>query len=331
VRFVIYGAGAVGGAIGGRLFQAGHDVTLIARGAHAAAVRDTGLVLGSADGSETLPIPVAEHPAEAGLQPGDVVVLAMKSQDTGAALAELAASAPAGIAVACAQNGVANERMALRLFPDVYGITVYLPATHMEPGVVLVASTPVSGILDLGRYPSGVDDTARAIASALSGATFPSEARPDVMRWKYNKLIMNLGNAVDAVCDWQGAEGDERDAARDLARRVRAEGETCLAAAGIDVATEEEFRERRADLITMKPIEGAPLRRSSSWQSLARGAGTIETDYLNGEIVLLGRLHGVPTPANALLQRLAREVVTAAGRPGSHTASSLLAELGTAG
>ena len=327
MRFVIYGAGAVGGAIGGRLFQAGHDVTLIARGAHAAALRATGLVLGSADGSETLGIPVAEHPAEAGLRAGDVVVLAMKSQDTGTALAELAACAPDGIAVACAQNGVANERLALRHFPDVYGITVYLPATHMEPGVVLVASSPVTGILDLGRYPAGVDDTARTVAAALSGATFPSEARPDVMRWKYNKLIMNLGNAVDAVCDWQGAEGDERDAARDLARRVRAEGEACLAAAGIEVATEEEFRERRGDLLTMKPIEGAPLRRSSSWQSLARGAGTIETDYLNGEIVLLGRLHGVPTPANALLQRLARGVVAADGRPGAHTATSVIAQL----
>ena len=54
-----------------------------------------------------------------------------------------------------------------------------------------------------------------------------------------------------------------------------------------------------------REIEGARARGGSTWQSLARGTGTIETDYLNGEIALLGRLHGVPTPVNAALQAIA--------------------------
>jgi 2-dehydropantoate 2-reductase len=53
------------------------------------------------------------------------------------------------------------------------------------------------------------------------------------------------------------------------------------------------------------PPAGAPRGGGSSWQSLTRGTGTIEADHLNGEIVLLGRLHGVPTPLNELLQHLA--------------------------
>jgi 2-dehydropantoate 2-reductase len=327
VRFVIYGAGAIGGAIGGCLFRSGHDVTLIARGAHARALRDRGLTLRSAEGSDTLPVPVAGHPGEARLRDGDVVVLAMKSQDTAAAVEALAGCAPPGIAVACAQNGVENERIALRAFADVYGVNVYCPATHLEPGVVLAFSSPVTGILDVGRYPAGTDDTARAVAAALEASTFRSDARPDILRWKYNKLLLNLGNAVDAVCDARRAEGDDREAAAELVRLVRAEGEACLAAAGIDAATEHEFRERRGDLLAIRPIEGAPRSGSSSWQSLARGTGSIESDYLNGEVVLLGRLHGVATPANALLQRLAREVAAEGGKPGARRATDVLAGL----
>ncbi len=206
-----------------------------------------------------------------------------------------------------------------------------MPATHMEPGVVLVASTPLTGILDLGRYPEGVDDTARAMAAALAAATFSSDAGArDIMRWKHHKLLMNLGNAVDAVCSGRDAQGDDREAARSSCAWSAPRGGPCLAAAGIAVATDDEAAARRGDLMTIKPIEGVPLARSSSWQSLARGAGSIESDFLNGEIVLLGRLHGVATPANALLQRLARETAAAGGRPGARAAVDVLAELGGA-
>src|SRR5262245_37370875 len=128
MRFMIYGAGAVGGTIGGRLFEAGHDVTLVARGDHLRAPRDEGLTLASPNGTAVLPIPAVEHPAEAAPGAGDVVVLAMKSQHTAAAVTELAACAPLGVGVVCAQNGVENERVALRSFPDVYGMSVMLPA-----------------------------------------------------------------------------------------------------------------------------------------------------------------------------------------------------------
>jgi 2-dehydropantoate 2-reductase len=337
MRFVIYGAGAIGGVVGGRLFQAGHDVTLVARGTHREAIAARGLRLGSPDDVATLPVPVVGHPSEAGLRPGDVVVLAMKSQDTAGAVHDLAAAAPPDVVVVCAQNGVANERTALRWFAEVYGMTVICPATFLEPGAVVVHSSPTSGVLDLGRYPSGVDATARDLATALTGATFASEARADVMRWKYRKLLMNLGNAVDAVCarPERASDADRLnppDDVRELLHRVRGEGEAVLAAAGIDVATVEEDRQRREGLVSVRPVEGAPHKGSSSWQSLARGTGTVESDYLNGEVVLLGRLHGVPTPANDLMRRLAAELAAERRPPNAVPASEVLARLdGAAG
>jgi 2-dehydropantoate 2-reductase len=329
MRFVIYGAGAIGGVVGGRLFEAGHDVTLIARGAHERVLRERGLRLASADGVATLPIPVAGNPADAGLVSGDVVILAMKSQDSAAAVQALAASAPPGSALACAQNGVENERLALRWFPDVYAVNVMCPATHLEPGAVVAHSSPISGILDVGRYPSGTDDVTRDLAEAFRGATFASEERDDILRWKYRKLIMNLGNAVDAVSGALGSSGGfgTSQEIRQLLSRVRAEGEACLAAAGIGVASVAEDRERRGNLLTRQAVDGTEHSGSSSWQSLARGTGTVESDYLNGEIVLIGRLHGVPTPANELLRRLAATMAAGGQPPGSMAAADVLARL----
>ena len=155
MRFIVYGAGAIGGVIGGRLFQHGHDVTLIARGRHYEALRTNGLRLRSTDEDVTLAVPTVDHPARLRLQDGDVVVLAMKTQDTRAALAALGETASAEVAIVCAQNGVDNERAALRRFENVYGMCVMCPAVHLEPGTVEAHSSPITGLLDLGRYPSG--------------------------------------------------------------------------------------------------------------------------------------------------------------------------------
>ncbi len=298
MRFVIYGAGAVGGVIGGRLHQHGHEVVLIARGDHLRAIERSGLRIESPEDAATLRIPAVAHPSEIELRDGDAVILAVKSQDTGGALAALAAVAPGGVPVVCAQNGVENERAALRLFGDVYGVHVMLPAAHLEPGLVQASSAPVTGMLDVGRFPSGSDETAHELAAAFNASTFDSRSLAGVMRWKYRKLIMNLGNAVEALIETGPGHDESAD-------RAEEEGEACLNAAGIDFASREEDRVRRGDLLQLRPIGGRERGGGSSWQSLARGSGTIEVDYLNGEIVLLGRLHGFATPVNELLQRLA--------------------------
>jgi 2-dehydropantoate 2-reductase len=140
------------------------------------------------------------------------------------------------------------------------------------------------------------------------------------MRWKYRKLLMNLGNAVEAVFE----PSSERD---EIERLAVSEGETCLHAAGIDFASREEDRRRRGDLLRVLPVAGAERGGGSSWQSLARGTGSIEADYLNGEVVLLGRLHGVATPVNEQLQTLANEMASGRRPPSSVAAGPLLGRL----
>ena len=321
MRYVVHGAGGVGGVIAARLHQSGHDVVAIARGAHLEAWRENGgLRVQDPDRDEVVDVPVVGHPSETTISSGDVVILAMKGQDTVAALDDLDAHAPPDIAIVCAQNGVANEREALRRYADVYGVCVMFPAAFVDPGVVQAQSSPVAGILDIGRYPHGIDDTADAVAHALSQSTFVSEPVVDVMRLKYTKLLMNLGNSIQAVVA-PGGTGP-------LHERARAEGEAVLRAAGIAFASQEEDAERRGDILQVKPIDGAMRGGGSTWQSLARGTGTIESDLLNGEIVLLGRLHGVPTPVNALFQRLAKHAAREGKPPGHLSADEALALLG---
>jgi 2-dehydropantoate 2-reductase len=319
MRFVVVGAGAIGGVVGGRLAEHGHDVVLVARGPHHDAIAADGLLVRSPDGEARIDVPVVDHPSRIGIGADDVVLLAVKGQDTTAALERLA-GAPGDTPIACLQNGVDNERQALRRFARVYAVPVMLPATHLEPGVVEASSAPVAGILDIGRYPAGVDEVATHVAAAFGRSGFSSEARADVMRFKWSKLLMNLGNALEA------ASGPiDRDS--DLYRAARREGRAAIGAAGIDCATTEEDRARRGDLISIRPIAGSVRGGGSSWQSLARGTGTIEVDQLNGEIVLLGRLHGVATPVNELLQRVGHELADAGAPPGSVTVAELRARL----
>jgi len=319
-RFVVYGAGAVGGVIGCRLFEQGHDVVLLARGAQLEAIARDGLRCESPDGTSVVRIPVAGGPEELSWRADDIVLLTVKGHDTLPALERLDAAAGPEVAVVCAQNGVDNERIALRHFAAVYAMVVQLPATHLVPGVVVAHSAPLTGALDLGCYPGGLDPRAHEIAATLEGAGFASQPRADILRWKYAKFLRNVLNAVDALF------GHEHRAA-EVARRARAEAVAALAAAGIDFVADAEYEERFRRLITMRPVPGHPREGGSSWQSLARGARGIEADQLNGEVVLLGRLHGVATPVNELLQRLAVAAARAGAKPGGHTEEAFLAML----
>jgi 2-dehydropantoate 2-reductase len=321
VRYVVLGAGAIGGVVGGRLFQAGFEVTLIARGQHLELLRSHGLRLESPTEAVTLPIPAVGHPGELDWQPGTTVLLAVKSQQTQVVVDDLVATAPPSTPIVSLQNGIANEPALLRFFPRVYGVCVMCPASHLQPGVVQAWSDPTTGLLDIGCYPYGTDSVSQEISSDLSHSRFESVGRSAIGRWKNRKLILNLGNVVEALCE----PGD--DGRPTLVGRLVAEGESALAAAGLDVATKEEDRARRADHLRIGAIDGRTREGGSSWQSLRRRTGDIETDYLNGEIVRLGRMHGTPTPANALLQTLARRAASARTEPATVAAGTILAEL----
>ncbi len=317
MRYIIYGAGAVGSVIGGRLFHAGCDVILICRGDHLKAIRTNGLTLKTPGETFELSVPTVGHPSEIDFSKEDVVFFTMKSQDSEEAHRTLFGLTSGDLPVVCAQNGVNNEAYACRRFQRVYGMIVRLPSSYIEPGIVTNEAAPRAGVLDLGLYPQGMDDLTVEIAKDLEASGFSSQPDPNIMRWKYTKLLFNLDNVLSAIF-----ESDEPT--DNISKAIREEALACYHAAGIEYASFEEMRERSRNFFKRTEIEGSPRMGSSTWQSLARGRTSVETDYLNGEIVLLGATHNIPTPYNRAAQILVSQIANECIPPGSLRADDLM-------
>ena len=212
-----------------------------------------------------LPVPVVGGPDELEFRDGDVVLLGVKSQDTFGAIEALAAHAPADLPVVSLQNGVANEPMLLRAFANVYGICVMAPTAHIEPGVVDAQSAPINGILDIGRYPSGIDETATDGRRRALGL----------------RLRIGAAGRHHAVEVHEAADEPRQRGRRARAAPARTRASSCAGRApkasprstrpASSTRPAEEDRARRADLLTVRPIDGCERGGGSSWQSLARG------------------------------------------------------------
>ena len=322
MRYLVLGAGAIGGTLGGHLHRAGREAVLIARPAHATAIGARGLRLVTGDADYRIEVPaVASVAAAAPFGGEDVVLLTCKAQHTVAAVGELcAAGAPITLPIVCCQNAIWNESHAQRVFANVYGAVVFVPGFHLEPGEVINARVGHYGYLEIGRYPLGTDSLCATLVEDLAAAGFFAAVNPAVMRAKGAKCLGNLANAVAAITGSQRGAEAFMARARDEARRV-------WRAAGIDFEESGEFDVRRkarylgAD--RWPRDHGPPRQGGSSWQSLLRGAGSIESEFLNGEVVRLGRLLGIPAPCNEVLWRRAEEMARDGSQPGRYTIAEL--------
>ncbi|MET0447113.1 MAG: 2-dehydropantoate 2-reductase N-terminal domain-containing protein [Aeromicrobium sp.] len=299
-RYVVIGAGALGGILAAELHATGASAVLVARGAHGAAIRSEGLRIRRPDTTDVVRVPVVSGPDDIALDPDDVLVLAVKTQDVETVLQAWSwlpvtgGGVAADLPILTLQNGLATEDAVLRRFGEVYAATAWIAASHLTAGEVVSPSWPTVGIVWLGTHHGGTDERAESIAADLRAAHFAATAVPDVERWKAHKLRGNVVNGLDLFA------GDEADLAR-AGALLLAELDAVYAAAGI---VPIDPAEAVADVpsLDIGTVPGHEIHRRSTWQSFARGAGS-EVDYLNGEVVLLGRRHGVATPVNEALQR----------------------------
>ncbi len=284
-RVIVVGAGAVGGAIGGLLHNAGTAVTLIARGAHLEALRRDGLTLRTPTQRLLLPVPCVSTIAEASPRPGDIALVATKLHDAEAAMDELVAVAGPTLPVVCALNGVDGERWASARFDAVASMLVWIPAVYLTPGEVRIYGAPCPAVLDVGPYPCGSAAWIDALCGDLRRAGFDARARADIRPWKRAKWITNLGGAAQALIsdDWLA-----------VARAARAEGERVLDAAGLERVSQRALLER-TKAVGPASIDGEERPGGSTWQSRARGR-PLESRWIEGAMADLGRSLGVATP-----------------------------------
>lgn len=318
MRFVVFGAGAIGSGIGGHLHRTGHDALLVGRSNHVERIRQHGLQLVTAEQTHTLSVPAVGRAADLTFADADVVLLCVKSQDTDRALVEIRAAGgdPQTLPILCCQNGISNEPAAARYFRRVYGALIVVPGIFLEPGVVINNSLGNAGFIEVGQFPGGTDALSRDVVRALSAASYAAYANANVMATKRAKMLSNLGNAMGAITDGHGDPNH-------YMTQVRAEAERCFQAAGKPYESPDGFEKRSREQHRQSPLPPGVRNLGSSWQSLQRGLGSIEADFLNGEIVRLGRLHGVPTPYNEVLQEVANSMAARREKPGKYSAQDL--------
>lgn len=293
MRVLVFGAGAVGSLIGGRLALSGQEVTLVARPAHAGAIRSGGLHL---EGR----LPAVVHPGVLEELPrgtdADVVLLAVKSFDLATSAEAVARSLPGPRPTLTLQNGLGNGAATVDGLGRggwrhpaewvVVGINS-VPATFAAPGIVRQAG---EGEVLLGapgpEVPSARVELFRSI---FERAGLTVRVVPDIARELWRKLLVNA--AINPVTADHGVLNGQlaRDPWRGQALRLLHEALKVAAAEGQPFASEEA----EADL--WRVVRATAENRSSMLQDIERGRPT-EIDAISGAILEAADRHGVSVP-----------------------------------
>jgi 2-dehydropantoate 2-reductase len=317
VRIAIIGAGAVGSVLGSLLWRAGEEIVLVGRAAHVAAIRAAGLsVEGVLGGFNATP-----HAEERLSARPDLALLTVKTQDVVAALRENRAQLE-GVPVVVLQNGLRGEELAATVVPEaqlVSGVVV-LHAQYLVAGHVVLMQS--EGLL-VGRL-SGENDALVERVRAVLDKAVPTAVTANIRGARWTKLIVNLNNVLPALCDASFKEVYQDRFLRSLAVGLMREGIAVAKRSGVRleslpgtsvplVRLAAYLPAALAGAVAARKAAGIETRwplKGSTWQSVARARPT-EIEYLNGEIVRLGRELQVATPLNelvvGLMQRVAAE------------------------
>ncbi|HET7034898.1 MAG TPA: 2-dehydropantoate 2-reductase [Thermomicrobiaceae bacterium] len=308
---LVYGAGAVGTLLGGRLAAAGLPVTLLGREPLRRAVAADGLHLLLPEGERRVDLPVATSLGALDHAP-TLVLLTVKAYDVAATRPELEALAGAGATVVALQNGVGSEEE-LAVLPRLIAASFTLSVAAPAPGEVCqetakggLALAPIRGAADLTR-----------LAGALRAAGLPTVQLADYRRMKWSKLLLNLlGNAGAALLARPPRAlmadprlfGLERRAFLEALAVMRALGLAPCALPGYDVPLLARAMRLPAPLarrlLAERVARGRGAKLPSLLRELERGRTRSEIDWLNGAVARHGAALGLPTPTNAALTTL---------------------------
>lgn len=294
MKVAVMGAGALGGYFGGRLSQAGHEVTLIARGAHLAAIQRNGLRILSPKGDAHLTgIAAVGDPAKVG--PVDVVLFMVKNIDVeGAAQAIKPMLGPETMVVTC-QNGVtAWERLgAIIGEKHVVPGVARIPGAITEPGVI---SHPAEfDFLSFGEPDGGITPRCEALRDALAKAGTSPVLTENILHDLWTKFCgqATLASMTTLTGLDIGPIRDNPDAWA-LFRGAVEEG------FAVARAVHPDMPDDTVDKIWAF-LEKLPDTMHASMLDDLRNGKPLEHEYLSGDLVRLGKAHGVPTPIHSVL------------------------------
>ncbi len=293
MKTAVMGAGGQGGLFGGLLWKAGEDVVLIARGPHLEAIRDHGLILKTAGPRALIAdIDATDSPDEVGAV--DLLLFCVKMYDLEAAAAAARPLVGPGTVILPVQNGIGAPDRLAEIFgwERVIGGVSYLQGTLEAPGVISYGR--VKGKLYLGELGGGDSPRVGSIRAMLNSSGIASEVHPDIRAAMWEKMVLICGTA-GVLAYYRKPVGPvlEGEESRAMLLGVMKEAGEVARAKGVDLPEDVAAR-------TLAFIEenSAPDTRSSQLEDLLAGR-RLELEWLNGEVVRLGRELGVPTPLNS--------------------------------
>lgn len=299
LRVAVVGAGAIGGALGARLQQAGHDVTFIARGATLAALLTRGLMLESIDGDLTLPsVQVTADPSTVGFV--DIVLVCVKATQIASLAPSLRPLVGPSTAVIPVQNGVEASGLLAAALGDgnvLEGLGRVL-VEQVEPGHI--RHTAVTPIVEFGRRAGAPDQSAAyaqiaRFAAALRGAGMVAVTPDDmgVALWEkflFIEPIGTVGAASRVPFGILRSAPESRALIHVALHEVRNVGQ----AVGVVWPTDSIDR-------VWARYDSLPPDGSTSLQRDLMAERPSEFEAQTGAVVRIGRAHGVPTPVHDVL------------------------------
>lgn len=289
MKFLIFGAGGVGGYFGAELARAGEDVWFIARGKHLEAMKASGLKLHTTHGNFRVPPgKMSEDPADGGSV--DVVLFCVKSFDTEKAAAQLNPILNENSVIMCLQNGIDNEEKIQRSIKKglVFGGAAYISARISAPGEI----TETGGLqrIVFGPMNGTADNRAEEILQVFAKAKINASLNPNILQelWRKFTFITSMGSMTALSRLTQGEILASTETINTVFAAMK-EVEGVGRAKGVQIQP----------LDPVKVIEGIrrfdPNTRSSMYYDLVNEK-PMEVEALNGTVVRLGKDTGVPTP-----------------------------------
>lgn len=305
MRIAVIGVGGTGGYFGGLLARAGEDVTFVARGAQLEALRTRGLTLESRlTGTFTVAVQATDVPNEIGA--ADLILFCVKTYDTDAAAQSIRPLIRPYTMLLSLQNGIDNEERIAWVTGHSSGLgaAAYVVSAIKAPGVV--AQTAGPGKIVLGELSGGTSERTDRLHDTLRGAEIAAEVHPNIRVVLWQKFLF--------ICAFSGVTAVTRlpigtiladPVTHALFRGTSEEVEAVARASGIDLP---------ADCVEQAITQAAavePWGRGSLYGDLA-GGRRLELESLNGEVVRLGREHGIETPLNFAIYAALRPYVDGA-------------------
>jgi 2-dehydropantoate 2-reductase len=293
MRVLVVGTGAVGGTFGAKLALAGHEVTLVARGAHGTAIREHGLRVSTPEGELVVRSPVLEHVDEAEGLGVDVALIAVKAAALESVIAGTARSlGPDGVAIPLL-NGLGSERRVAAMVGEdrVVGGVAQMAASVSRPGHVSLLG---GGMMTLAPLVQTQWPLVERIAQVFA-ESFPCRAEPDLDRVLWHKLMWN--GPFNGICALTRLSPGQVLALPELEELVRdAMQEVILVANASGVALDDSHIAPMLTVTRKVFADAVP----SMLQDVLAGRPT-EAGELQGAVASRGQEHAIPTPIHRTL------------------------------